>query len=77
MSDAFDISQIQNIIDHGIPHCADIGVKVHDMNADGVTFSLPYQERFAGNPVNGVLHGFLQEQELRLGLHLKGLGDLE
>ncbi|WP_339630417.1 PaaI family thioesterase [uncultured Sneathiella sp.] len=57
MSDAFDISQIQNIIDHGIPHCADIGVKVHDMNADGVTFSLPYQERFAGNPVNGVLHG--------------------
>ncbi|MDF2367251.1 PaaI family thioesterase [Sneathiella sp.] len=57
MSTEFDINQIQNIIDHGIPHCAEIGVKVHDMDADGVIFSLPYQERFAGNPVNGVLHG--------------------
>ena len=57
MSIEFDISQIQNIIDHGIPHCAEIGVKVHEMDEESVVFSLPYQERFAGNPVNGVLHG--------------------
>lgn len=57
MSTEFDINQIQNIIDHGIPHCSEIGIRVHDMDADGVVFSLPYQERFAGNPVNGVLHG--------------------
>ena len=57
MSTEFDINQIQNIIDHGIPHCSKIGIRVHDMDADGVVFSLPYQERFAGNPVNGVLHG--------------------
>ncbi|MCC3305576.1 PaaI family thioesterase [Sneathiella sp. HT1-7] len=57
MSIEFDISQIQNILEHGIPHAAEIGLKVHEMNEDGVVFSLPYQERFAGNPVNGVLHG--------------------
>ncbi|MCR9214577.1 MAG: PaaI family thioesterase [Proteobacteria bacterium] len=57
MSKPFDINQIQNIIDTGIPHCSEIGVKVHEMDDDGVTFSLPYQERFAGNPVNGILHG--------------------
>ncbi len=57
MSTAFDINQIQNIIDHGVPHMAEIGVRVHDMNEDGVTFSMAYQERFAGNPVNGILHG--------------------
>lgn len=57
MSKPFDINQIQNIIDTGIPHCSEIGVKVHEMDNDGVTFSLPYQERFAGNPVNGILHG--------------------
>ena len=57
MSAEFDISQIQNIIDKGIPHCAEIGVKVHEMDADGVTFSMDYQERFAGNPVSGILHG--------------------
>ena len=57
MSDMFDINQIQTIIDKGIPHCAEIGVKIEKMGADGVVFYLPYQERFAGNPVNGVLHG--------------------
>jgi len=57
MSNAFDINQIQNIIDTGIPHCSEIGVKVHDMDTDGVTFSLPYDARFAGNPMNGILHG--------------------
>ena len=57
MSTGFDIKQIQNIIDTGIPHCGEIGVLVHEINAEGVTFSLPYQERFAGNPVDGVLHG--------------------
>lgn len=57
MSEPFDISQIQSIIDTAIPHCADIGVRVHEMGDEGVTFSLPYQERFAGNPVNGILHG--------------------
>ncbi len=57
MSDMFDINQIQTIIDKGIPHCAEIGVKIEKMGAEGVVFYLPYQERFAGNPVNGVLHG--------------------
>jgi uncharacterized protein (TIGR00369 family) len=54
---SFDINQIQNILDQGIPHCAEIGVKVHELDEEGVTFRLPYQERFAGNPVNGTLHG--------------------
>ncbi|PHQ70602.1 MAG: thioesterase [Sneathiella sp.] len=57
MSTPFDITQIQNIIDTGIPHCAEIGMKVHEMDDDEVIFSLPYQDRFAGNPVNGILHG--------------------
>ncbi|GLQ06508.1 PaaI family thioesterase [Sneathiella chinensis] len=57
MSDSFDINQIQNIIDAGIPQCADIGVKVHEMDEGGVTFRLPYDEKLAGNPVTGVLHG--------------------
>lgn len=57
MSDGFDITQIQNIIDTGIPQCADIGVQVHDMTEDMVTMGLAYDEKLAGNPVNGVLHG--------------------
>ncbi|WP_373085420.1 PaaI family thioesterase [Sneathiella sp.] len=57
MSIVFDIKQIQAMIDNGVPHCAEIGVRVHEMNVDGAVFSLPYQERFAGNPVDGVLHG--------------------
>ena len=57
MSGAFDIEQIQNIIDVGIPHCADIGVKVEDMSETGVIMRLPYDKRFVGNPVSGVLHG--------------------
>jgi len=57
MSNAFDINQIQNIIDNGVPHMAEIGVRVHDLDEDGVTFSMAYQERFAGNPVSGILHG--------------------
>lgn len=57
MSSIFDVSQIENIISHGIPHCADIGLEVADLVDDAVIFRLPYQERFAGNPVNGVLHG--------------------
>jgi len=59
MSMPFDITQIQNIIDTGIPHCSELGIKVQEMDEEGVTFSLPYQERFAGNPVNGILHGGL------------------
>ncbi len=57
MSDSFDISQIQAIIDTGIPQCGDIGVKVHAMDEKGVTMMLPYDKRFAGDPVRGVLHG--------------------
>jgi uncharacterized protein (TIGR00369 family) len=59
MSDVFDITQIQNIINIGIPQCVDIGVSVKDMNDDGVTMYLPHDERFVGNPINGVLHGGL------------------
>jgi len=57
MSDGFDITQIQNIIDSGIPQCADLGVRVHDMTEDKVVMGLPYDAHHAGNPVNGVLHG--------------------
>jgi uncharacterized protein (TIGR00369 family) len=57
MSVTFDVTQIQNIIDMGIPHCSDIGVKVDALDEEGVIMSLPYDERFVGNPVNGVLHG--------------------
>ncbi|MFT6556522.1 PaaI family thioesterase [Sneathiella sp.] len=57
MSDGFDISQIQSIIDTGIPQCGDIGVKVAQLSDSGVVMMLPYDARFAGNPVNGILHG--------------------
>ncbi|WP_169569816.1 PaaI family thioesterase [Sneathiella limimaris] len=57
MSEAFDITQIQNIIDIAIPHCSDIGVQVESLSNDSVVMKLPYDERFVGNPVTGVLHG--------------------
>ena len=57
MANMFDISQIQNIVDIGIPHCADIGVKVEEISETDVVMRLPYDERFVGNPVSGVLHG--------------------
>ena len=57
MTNPFDITQIQNIIDVGIPHCADIGVKVERLTDEAVVMRLPYDTRFVGNPVSGVLHG--------------------
>jgi len=57
MSVSFDITQIQNIIDTGIPHCSDIGLKIEKLEEDAVTMRLPYDTRFVGNPVTGVLHG--------------------
>ncbi len=57
MSDGFDVEQIQNIIDNGIPQCGDIGIKVHEMTGDKVTMGLPYDSQFTGDPVSGVLHG--------------------
>lgn len=57
MTNPFDINQIQNIIDVGIPHCSDIGVKVENLESDGVVMRLPYDTRFVGNPISGVLHG--------------------
>ncbi|MEH6403492.1 MAG: PaaI family thioesterase [Sneathiella sp.] len=57
MAEGFDISQIQGIIDVGIPQCGDIGVKVLELEDSGVTMSIPYNEKFSGNPVSGVLHG--------------------
>lgn len=57
MSETFDIEQIQNMLDMGIPHCGDIGVKVEAFAGDSVALRLPYDKRFVGNPISGVLHG--------------------
>ncbi|MBE7638265.1 hotdog fold thioesterase [Sneathiella sp. P13V-1] len=57
MSLPFDVKQIQHIIDTGIPHCSDIGIKLEEIDGSAVVMRLPYDTRFVGNPVSGVLHG--------------------
>ncbi|MBL4807978.1 MAG: PaaI family thioesterase [Rhodobacteraceae bacterium] len=40
-----------------IPHSIDLGMRVDAVSDGKVTLSIPYDERFIGDPETGVLHG--------------------
>jgi uncharacterized protein (TIGR00369 family) len=41
----------------GVPHNKELGLEVLELGPASATLSLPYDERFVGNPETGVLHG--------------------
>ncbi|MEQ8346068.1 MAG: PaaI family thioesterase [Sneathiellaceae bacterium] len=52
-----DLKTMEKMIRLGIPHCAALGVTVEAVSAGRVTFGLPYDRRFVGDPERGILHG--------------------
>lgn len=40
-----------------VPHNKALGMKLLELDREGVLFQLPYDERLVGNPDTGVLHG--------------------
>ena len=40
-----------------IPHCRDLGMKLETIGNGVAEISIPYDERFIGDPATGVMHG--------------------
>lgn len=40
-----------------IPHCVELGMQIEDVKDGEVKMSMPYDERFVGDPTTGVIHG--------------------
>lgn len=40
-----------------IPHAGALGMRIDDIGPDGTTISMPWDERFVGDPRSGVIHG--------------------
>ena len=41
----------------GLPHCAEIGMRLHEAGAGVALLSVPYDARLVGDPATGVMHG--------------------
>ena len=52
-----DLPTMEKMVRLGIPHCGALGVTVEEVRRDRVTFGLPYDRRFVGDPERGILHG--------------------
>lgn len=52
-----DLKTMEMMVRKGIPHCAALGVTVEEVTRERVTFGLPYDLRFVGDPERGILHG--------------------
>lgn len=52
-----DLTVMEKMVRQGIPHCDALGVTVEEVSRERVTFGLPYDERFVGDPERGILHG--------------------
>jgi len=52
-----DLKTMEKMVRLGIPHCEELGVTVEEVSRDRVTFGLPYDRRFVGDPERGILHG--------------------
>ncbi len=55
--DTIDISTIQAMIDHNMPHGRELGIRIVDLAPASATMALDYQSRLVGNPETGILHG--------------------
>lgn len=40
-----------------IPHAMALGMRIDEIGPDGTTISMPWDERFVGDPRSGVIHG--------------------
>ena len=40
-----------------LPHCVDLGMDIREMSEGHAVMSVPYDERFIGDPTTGVIHG--------------------
>ena len=52
-----DLQTMEKMVRLGIPHCNALGVTVEEVTSERVTFGLPYDRRFVGDPEHGILHG--------------------
>ncbi len=55
--DTIDISSIQAMIDHNMPHGRELGIRIVELAPSSATMVLDYQARLVGNPETGFLHG--------------------
>lgn len=51
------LARVQGALAAGIPHNSALGIEFTQFNEGQAASWLPYDERFVGNPVTGVLHG--------------------
>lgn len=52
-----DIDNARMLIETGMPHARELGVRLVDIEESGIVLRLDYQDRLVGDPGNGVLHG--------------------
>jgi len=56
MPDTADLKQLAEMFEV-IPHCRELGLEITSLEAGFASIRLDYQERLAGNPQSGVVHG--------------------
>lgn len=56
MSQTADLKQLTEMFD-AIPHCNEMGMQITSLEHGKATMHLHYQDRLAGNPQTGVVHG--------------------
>lgn len=56
MADAFSPEAAQKFI-NGLPHCAELNMDIRDLGEGWAEMSVPYDERYIGDPATGVVHG--------------------
>jgi uncharacterized protein (TIGR00369 family) len=55
--DAEQVTRLLSSLARFVPHSQALGIRFVSLAEGRVTLALPYDERFIGNPLTGVLHG--------------------
>ncbi len=53
----YDPKTIEQRFVQALPHCADLGMDLRAIGDGRAIMSVPYEERFIGDPATGVIHG--------------------
>jgi uncharacterized protein (TIGR00369 family) len=56
MIEPADLKQLAEIYD-AVPHCRELGIEITSLELGVAAMSLDYQDRLAGDPETGVVHG--------------------
>jgi len=52
-----DPSKVEQQFVSALPHCVDLGMDLRAIGGGKAIMSVPYEERFVGDPATGVVHG--------------------